>query len=59
MLGGWAIPTSPSFGVPVLPAYTQPQTHVGEEQGFWLSLCVCQFLLWKKQPFGGTKEKGK
>lgn len=54
MLGGWAVPTSPSLRVPVLLACTQPQTHVGEEQGFWLSACVCQFLPWKEQPFGST-----
>ena len=59
MLGGWAVPASPSLGVPVLPADTQPQTHVGEEQGFWLSLRVRQFLLWKERPFGEARGKGK
>lgn len=35
---GWAVPPSPSLGVPVLAAYPQPQIHVGKDQRFWLSL---------------------
>lgn len=50
-------PPSPSLGVPVLPAHIQLQTQVGEEQGFWLSLHIRQFLLWKRATIWWNKRK--